>query len=366
MSRKNQVETETAAPSQTQLEASQAFEYRCSMPEVPEPEFLRMGLHPDRLSALVVNANKWANGTVLHFCFIGSGVAEAERNVVRKAFQEWKALGIGLEFQEVTKLSEAEVRIGFVPNDGSWSYIGTEVLKQPQKSRTMNFGWSLLSAPGRDTALHEIGHTLGLPHEHQNPLAGIVWDEEAVYQALAAPPNNWSREQTHYNIIRKLPKNTVEGSNWDPDSVMHYPFEPGLIRQPAPYYNNGLRPAGGLSNFDRQWALKFYPAIQASSIRALSTGQSIQLPNQAGEQINLSITPAATRKYTIQTIGPADCALVLFRTTGGNQQFVIADDDSGEERNARVELKLTAGESYMARVRVKFAGSDESPVIMMW
>ena len=73
---------------------------------------------------------------------------------------------------------------------------------------------------------HEIGHTIGFPHEHQNPNAGIVWDEEAVYRALGGPPNNWSRETTFHNIIRKIQPDRVQGSTWDPDSVMHYPFEP--------------------------------------------------------------------------------------------------------------------------------------------
>ena len=44
----------------------------------------------------------------------------------------------------------------------------------------MNFGWDVSTPYGKDTALHEIGHALGFPHEHQNPNAGIVWDVDAV------------------------------------------------------------------------------------------------------------------------------------------------------------------------------------------
>lgn len=44
----------------------------------------------------------------------------------------------------------------------------------------MNFGWPLDTPYGRDTAMHEIGHALGLEHEHQNPFAGITWDIDAV------------------------------------------------------------------------------------------------------------------------------------------------------------------------------------------
>jgi hypothetical protein len=46
--------------------------------------------------------------------------------------------------------------------------------------------------------------------------AGIVWDEEAVYKELGGPPNNWSRQETFFNIIRKIDVNEVDGGPWDP------------------------------------------------------------------------------------------------------------------------------------------------------
>jgi len=76
----------------------------------------------------------------------------------------------------------------------------------------MNFGWDLTTPYGRDTALHEIGHTLGFPHEHQNPNAGIVWDEDAVLDYFRGPPNNWNDQQINWNILRKLLPGSVTGS----------------------------------------------------------------------------------------------------------------------------------------------------------
>ncbi len=112
--------------------------------------------------------------------------------------------------------------------------ISVDYVTNPQE-RTMNFGWDLTTPYGRDTALHEIGHALGFPHEHQNPLAGIVWDEEKVYRYFAGPPNNWPRQTTHHNIIRKISADLVEGSAWDKDSIMHYQFPAGLIISPSYY-----------------------------------------------------------------------------------------------------------------------------------
>ena len=149
---------------------------------------------------------------------------------VRKGFKSWADLGIGIKFREVISRDQAMVRIGFMSGDGSWSYVGRDILDIAADQRTMNFGWNV--ANDIDTAIHEIGHTLGYEHEHQNPFSGIVWDKEKVYAALAEPPNNWSREKTFFNIIRKLSVNSVQGTQWDPNSVMHYPFEIGLIKNP--------------------------------------------------------------------------------------------------------------------------------------
>ena len=199
---------------------------------------------PPRFELITLFRKKWVNGTVLRYYFFdeesdgefvqGSGGAqewrswvgpEAQREVVRRAFQAWMDVGIGVSFQEVASRDEAEIRIGFMRGDGSWSYVGRDLidLNLSVNERTMNFGWDLTRSPAElDTAIHEIGHTLGFPHEHQNPNAGIVWNEEAVYAALAKPPNRWDRQKTFYNIIRKIAPDTVQGSNWDPDSVMHY------------------------------------------------------------------------------------------------------------------------------------------------
>src|SRR3954467_2290944 len=72
---------------------------------------------PRRARAILNTRSKWVNGTVLHYCFFGAGshysVPKVQADAVRDAFARWKAIGIGLVFQEVTQLSEAEVRVGY-------------------------------------------------------------------------------------------------------------------------------------------------------------------------------------------------------------------------------------------------------------
>jgi hypothetical protein len=357
----------------------------CTMPAV-EPLELPAGMDPFRASAIIVNRSKWANGTKLRYYFFdrdtdGENVVladgstrfrswvgdEPHRDLVRAAFATWKSLDIGLDFLEVQDRSEAEIRIGFMQGDGSWSYVGRDdILGAGPNERTMNFGWRLVGSPdGEDTALHEIGHTFGLPHEHQNPNAGIVWNEEEVYRRLAGPPNSWSRQKTHWNIIRKLDPDTVQGSSWDPDSVMHYPFEAGMISVPEQYRLQPLVPAGGLSARDTAWVRTFYPPLEAA-IPELVPFTSVPMTLEPSEQRNFRIRPSATRPYTIQTFGQVDTVLVLFENVNGELRFRAGDDDSGFDRNASVTVKMFQGREYVVRLRHYYSWGSGSTAVMLW
>ena len=290
----------------------------CSLIEVPARTF-SPAVSMARAEMIVISGRKWVNGTKLRYYFFGGSDGSpaswrgdaTQKNAVKKAFTEWKNQGIGLEFEEVNNKGDAEVRIGFKQGDGSWSYVDRDVIDiaSSPDERTMNFGWNI--ANDVDTAIHEIGHTLGAPHEHQNPNAGIVWDEEAVYTALAKPPNSWSREKTFHNIIRKLPIDEVEGSTHDPNSVMHYPFEAGLILEPE-QFRAGINPAGGLSAKDKEFIKKFYPPLTASDYVTLKLSQSAPLNVAPGEQKNFRFKPTSSRKYKIETFGKLDTVMVLF------------------------------------------------------
>jgi hypothetical protein len=323
---------------------------------------------PRRASAILSTRAKWVNGTVLHYCFFGGGshfaVPKAQADAIRAAFAKWKAIGIGLQFQEVTQLSEAEVRIGYSIADGSSaSAVGREVLEVPLNEPTTVYGWSLTTAYGSGTALHELGHVLGMEHEHQNPFAGIKWHEQAVYDALAKPPNSWDRDTTFHNILEKLTTQQVQGSTWDPDSIMEYEFEPGLIDEPEEYDVNGLTPPGTLSAADKQWAVKWYPGT-TSAPATLQPFQPLVVDLAAGQQVDALIAPTESRTYRIETKGASDTLLVLFEDINGEARFVAGDDDSGEDRNASISHKLFKGRNYIVRLRLYYPGRTGKTSLM--
>lgn len=333
----------------------------CALPPQPVP-VLPPDMPADRQRAIIVGATKWVNGTALRYHFLDG--PDAERDVVRQMLQAWKDLPIGLSFAEADDPAEAEIRIGFDQGDGSWSYIGRGVLDIGARERTMNFGWDLTTPYGHTTALHEIGHTLGLPHEHQNPFAGIVWDEPRVYAYFAGPPNNWPRETTFHNVLRKLSRGEVEGSEWDPDSIMEYAFPAGLITAPEEY-RDGIDPPGVLSAIDKQWARQWYPAERAGPI-PLTPFQSVPLALAPSQQADFTIAPPSSRRYEIGTFGTADTLIVLFEDVDSELRFLAGDDDSGMERNARLSVRLLRGRRYVLRVRLYWAGESGQMAAMYW
>ena len=355
--------------------------YFCSLPQMPDRSF-SLGMSPNRTNAILVSAKKWVNGTKLKYYFFkgnsfyslttnSTGTqtknywkgTNAEKEAVKKAFKIWKDVGIGLEFEETTDRLEAHIRIGFAKGEGSWSYIGRDSWTISKEQRTMNFGWDILN--DADTIVHEIGHAIGLPHEHQNPNAGIVWDEEAVYNELAGYPNYWDRNKTYNNIIRKINPDTVQGSSWDANSIMHYQFAAGLIATPIEF-KDGIFPEPGLSTRDITWVKQFYPIIDKRTYLDIKPYHSEVFSLSNGEQINFEFTAKETRTYSIQTFGIMDTVMVLSEVVSGENVYVSGDDDSGEERNSHIKIKLHKGKKYIINIRLFYKTSAGDTCVMLW
>jgi hypothetical protein len=56
--------------------------------------------------------------------------------------------------------------------------------------------------------------------------------------------------------------------------------------------------------------------------------------------------------------------LVLFEDANGVPRYLAGDDDSGEERNAKISYRLFHGRNYIARLRLVHPGPTGKTSIM--
>lgn len=186
-----------------------------------------------RLAATLLTGKKWSNGRVLRVSFIG-GHPEVQRRV-RETAEKWKEYA-NIDFEWLDAPQTGEIRIAFNPDDGSWSYLGTDALTISVSEPTMNFGWltpDTEDAEYHRVVQHEFGHLLGMPHEHQNPAGGIPWNRDAVYKYYSGPPNYWDDATIQSNIFERYDENLTVHTEVDKQSIMMYAISPDLLLDPS-------------------------------------------------------------------------------------------------------------------------------------
>src|SRR5262245_36465718 len=112
---------------------------------------------------------KWKDGRTLGIYFM-DGSATQKARVMEQAVK-WSSYA-NITFDFAASKSDAQIRISFAADPGSWSYIGTDCLGIKKSEPTMNFGWLTDETEDDEyerVVIHEFGHALGAIHEHQNP-----------------------------------------------------------------------------------------------------------------------------------------------------------------------------------------------------
>lgn len=168
---------------------------------------------------------------------------EAIKTVVNERIQP--LIGLKLEYVD----SDGDIRIGLDNRKGAWSMVGVQCKQVPGEEPTMNFGWLDVA-----TIIHEFCHALGMIHEHQNPFGkGIDWNIKKVF-AWANSTQGWDMYTTCENITKRYNQDLVNGSDYDPESIMLYSYPADLTNNRQATYRNIK-----LSEHDKLWLSSIYP-----------------------------------------------------------------------------------------------------------
>lgn len=205
-------------------------------------------------------------------------------------------VGLTLKFVE----NRGDIRIVFDTQGGAWSFVGTQCKNVDLDKPTMCFGWLDVG-----TIVHEFCHALGMIHEHQNPFGkGIQWNEAKVYQ-WARMTQGWDRQTTYSNIIERYRTDQVNGSEFDPKSIMLYFYPKELTSDGV-----GTSANHSLSYLDSEWLKHIYP----------QRGQSRTFPTDL-KDVSASLEPSQSTNF--MTISVAGICLILLYALYRSRQTAL-------------------------------------------
>jgi len=200
----------------------------------------------------------WPNGKVPYF--FESSVSDSDKAIIRGDFKKWADVS-GLTFEE--QAADGDYIYTIKKEDGVGGGSSTLGYTAGAMFKYENADWA---------ALHEIGHGIGLAHEHQRPdrdnYISILWDSIGDDMKYA-----YQKMDTTVEII----------TPYDYESIMHYnPVSFTIIDTTLPYIGDKTKVSPGkdyLSAGDIESIKFIYPMTTLNSVlegpRNVNQGESV-------------------------------------------------------------------------------------------
>ena len=222
-----------------------------------QPQSGDTGFSPD-------TARLWKPGRTLRISLRGGSAYV--RSKVKQYASVWTEHA-NILFQFVDQ-EPAEIRVAFIDNNRSYSYLGTDALTVPSKYHTMNFGWFNDVTPESEfsrTVIQQFGYALGCIQEQSLPNANLEWNKDNVYKYYKEI--GWTSAEVDANVFYKYDSVGVMSSDYDTSSIMHYSIPSGCTTNGVVVGWNST-----LSQKDIELIKRLYPNSFAPTSAKLETG----------------------------------------------------------------------------------------------
>ena len=208
------------------------------------------------LSIAVLTSKYWGSARrSLTVSFMESTPADL-RNRIISHLNAWQC---GITFVFTAGTGNIRISRG---SGGFYSYLGTDVLHIATNRQTMNLQGFSMSTPEseyRRVIRHEIGHTLGFPHEHMRRQLVARIDPTKAYEYFLRT-QGWSRATVDQQVLTPLDDRSIYATPPDQTSCMCYQLPGSITRDGRPII-------GGtdINTTDRSFCVRIYPRVGASS-----------------------------------------------------------------------------------------------------